>query len=58
VVILLGLWGAWYADRTWQAMTNDLEVDVSSDTDWIGVVSVLAENGIKFFQGATSSSQE
>jgi uncharacterized protein YgiM (DUF1202 family) len=58
LMILLVLWGGWYADRQWQAMTSDLEINVSSETDWISLVSALAENGIKFFQGATSAGLE
>jgi hypothetical protein len=55
VVILMGLLGGWYADRRWQQMSQTLEVDLSTETDWIGVISALAENGIKFFQGATAN---
>jgi disulfide bond formation protein DsbB len=54
VVILMGLWGGWYADQQWQQMSQTMEVDLSTETDWISVISALAENGIKFFQGATA----
>jgi hypothetical protein len=57
-MILLALFGGWYADQRWQAMTSNLEVEVSDETDWISLVSALAENGIRFFQGATSGAQE
>jgi hypothetical protein len=57
VVILVGFVGAWYADSTWQALTRELEVEISTETDWISVVAVVLEDGIKFFQGATADTQ-
>jgi len=57
VVIFMAFFGGWYADQRWQAMTGDLEVDLSNDTDWVSLASTLVENSIKFFQGATSSGQ-
>lgn len=55
VVILMGLIGGWWVDRRWQEITQDVVVDLPADTDWISLVADLAENGVKFFQGATSN---
>lgn len=56
-VILMGLWGGWWADRRWQEITHDMAVELPSDTDWISLVADLAENSMKFFQGATSNAE-
>ncbi len=57
VVILMGLIGGWYADARWQAMAPSLETELSTQTDWVSLISDLAEDSVKFFQGATSASE-
>jgi hypothetical protein len=57
VVILMGLFGGWWVDRRWQEMTQDVAVELPSDTDWVSLVADLAENGMRFFQGATSDAE-
>jgi hypothetical protein len=55
VVILMGMMGGWYADRRWQEINQDLAAELATvETDWVSLISALAENGIKFFQGATA----
>jgi len=54
LVILMGLLGAWVADQQWQARMGQVEWEFSTEIDWIALVSDLAENGIRFFQGATT----
>jgi hypothetical protein len=58
VIILMALVGGWVADQRWQTMTQDLEVDVSVETDWISIIAAVTENGIRFFQGATGGAVE
>ncbi len=57
LVILMGLIGGWYADARWQTMSPALEVELSAETDWISLAADLAEDSVKFFQGATSLSE-
>jgi hypothetical protein len=54
VVILMAFVGAWYADSTWQALTRNLTIEVSTQTYWISLAADALEDGIKFFQGATA----
>ncbi|HMN31134.1 MAG TPA: hypothetical protein PKE45_23480 [Caldilineaceae bacterium] len=56
VVILMALFGGWYADQRWQTMTRNLEVEMPVETDWISIIAAATENGIRFFQGATADS--
>lgn len=55
-IMLMALVGAWYADRTWQTLTSDLKVEVSTETDWISLIAGVLEDALKFFQGATAES--
>jgi hypothetical protein len=53
----MGLFGGWWVDRRWQEITQDMAVELPSETDWVSLVADLAENGMKFFQGATSGAE-
>jgi hypothetical protein len=55
LIILMGLFGFWYADRSWQALTQDLNIAAPGETDWVNLLADFFENSLKFFQSATSS---
>jgi hypothetical protein len=57
IVIIMAFVGAWIADSTWQTLTRDLNVEVSTQTDWISLAAAALEDGIQFFQGATADTQ-
>ncbi|MCL4860860.1 MAG: hypothetical protein KJZ93_15695 [Caldilineaceae bacterium] len=57
LVILMGLLGGWYADQRWYAATQGVSFTSSGEMDWVNLLADLAENSVKFLQGAASTSE-
>jgi hypothetical protein len=55
LIIFVGLFGFWYADRSWQALTQDLNIVAPGETDWVNLVADFFESSLKFFQSASSA---
>jgi hypothetical protein len=56
LVIIMGLFGGWYASRTWQIDPAGLEqVNLGDQGDWIDYLATLGEESIQLFLGFTSN---
>ncbi|MCC6167051.1 MAG: hypothetical protein IT329_07465 [Caldilineaceae bacterium] len=54
-VILMGLFGFWYAATHWQVETAALqEVNLGGSGDWVDFIATLGEEAIQLFLGFTS----
>ncbi len=56
-VILMGLFGFWYAGNYWQVDTNTLQETTlggMTDGDWIDFIATLGEETLQLFLGFTS----
>jgi hypothetical protein len=55
LVILMGLFGGWYAARNWQPDLASFDASiVTEDTDWMDVVAGLGEEAVQLLLGLTS----
>ncbi|MDQ3248465.1 MAG: hypothetical protein M3Q45_04575 [Chloroflexota bacterium] len=56
LVLLMALFGGWYADGHWRIDLSTLNAQtVGENIDWIDVVSTLGEQVIQLFLGLTSA---
>ncbi len=58
LVILMGLFGGWYAAQNWQPDLAAYDTSaLTEETDWIDVMAGLGEEAIQLFLGLTSGGQ-
>jgi hypothetical protein len=51
----MGLFGGWYAHRTWRIDPSALQpVLITQDSDWVEFFSGLGEGALQLFLGFTS----
>lgn len=56
LVILMGLFGGWYASRNWQPDVSAYETPIlTDDVDWIDVVAELGEEAVQLLMGLTTA---
>jgi hypothetical protein len=56
LVLVMAVCGWWVMERSWQLFAADLMLPSTGDTDWVAIIANLAEDAIKFFQGASTTS--
>ncbi len=55
LVIALGLFGGWYANRNWQVETETINaLNLQDEGDWVDFFAALGEGTIQLFLGFTA----
>ena len=58
LVLLMGLFGGWYAANNWQPDLAAYDTSsLTDETDWIDVAAGLGEEAIQLFLGLASGDQ-
>ena len=58
LVLLMGLFGGWYASQHWIPDSASYDVtSITEETDWIDVVAGLGEEAVQLVLGLTSGSE-
>ncbi len=55
LVLLMGLFGGWYASTNWQLEVQSIDVNaITQETDWVDVIAGIGEGAVQLVLGLTT----